>query len=265
MIRWISISSIVVPASGVWCAVSSMIFSPRAGSLSRFWPRLTDGHAAVADPAPDGGDFLEEGLHRLSWGSDHLGSRRHVGHDTGFGTDTCPGADAQMACQAHLARQHDLILQDCGAGYARLGDDDTGLTDADVVADLHQIIDPGAGADHGVLQRAAVDGGVGADLHIVLDQHAAELRDGMEAVRGDGEAEAVLADAGARIDVDAVDRSARATGWRAIQCERRGRFPRRRRSPPWRRCGRAARSRHSPRSPRAARPRSSGRSWRKRR
>ena len=52
-----------------------------------------------------------------------------------------------------------------------------------------------------VVQRAAVDRGVGADLHIVLEHDAAELRHAEEAARRSmREAEAVLADAGAGID-----------------------------------------------------------------
>ena len=50
-----------------------------------------------------------------------------------------------------------------------LSHQDTGPADLHVVPDLHQIVDAGAGADDGVFQRAAVDGGVGADLDVVLD------------------------------------------------------------------------------------------------
>ena len=45
-----------------------------------------------------------------------------------------------------------------------------------IVGDLDEIVDLGALADHGVADRAAVDGGVGADLDIVLDDDAADLR-----------------------------------------------------------------------------------------
>ena len=43
--------------------------------------------------------------------------------------------------------------------------------------DLHEIVDLGALADHGVADRAAVDRGVGADLDVVLDDDAPDLRD----------------------------------------------------------------------------------------
>ena len=61
-----------------------------------------------------------------------------------------------------------------------------------------------AGADHRVGQSAAIDRAVGADFHIVLDDHPAKLRDGQKALRRDGEAETLLADPRARVNVDPV-------------------------------------------------------------
>ena len=52
---------------------------------------------------------------------------------------------------------------------------------ADVVRDLHQIVDLGAFADDGITGRAAVDRGIGADFHVVLDDDppaSAEFSDG---------------------------------------------------------------------------------------
>ena len=45
-----------------------------------------------------------------------------------------------------------------------------------VVADLDLVVELHAVLDHRVVQRAAVDGGVGADLDVVADDHAADLR-----------------------------------------------------------------------------------------
>ena len=71
--------------------------------------------------------------------------------------------------------------------------------------DLHQIVDLGALADDGVADRAAVDRGVGADLDVVLDDDAADLRHLRDARAAPGTiAEAVLADARAGMDDDAV-------------------------------------------------------------
>ena len=48
--------------------------------------------------------------------------------------------------------------------------------DRHIVADLDQIVDLGALADHGIADGAAVDGRIGADLDVVLDDDAADLR-----------------------------------------------------------------------------------------
>src|SRR5208337_1809430 len=47
----------------------------------------------------------------------------------------------------------------------------------DVVADVHEVVDLGAAADAGFVESAAVDGGVGADFHIVFDRQASNLRE----------------------------------------------------------------------------------------
>ena len=57
-----------------------------------------------------------------------------------------------------------------------LGDDHAMAADDDVVADLHEIIDLRALADDRVAIGAAVDGRAGADLDVVLDDDAADLR-----------------------------------------------------------------------------------------
>jgi hypothetical protein len=48
--------------------------------------------------------------------------------------------------------------------------------DAHVVRDLDLVVELHALLDHRVVQRAAVDGGVGADLDVVADAHAAISR-----------------------------------------------------------------------------------------
>src|SRR6218665_1007092 len=63
------------------------------------------------------------------------------------------------------------------AGHAATAGPRRGLADAHVVADLYQVVELDAVFDHGVLQRAAVYAGVGADLYIVANAHGAELLD----------------------------------------------------------------------------------------
>ena len=63
-----------------------------------------------------------------------------------------------------------------------------------IVADLDQIIERAHRADHGVAQRAAIDGAIAADFDLVLDDHAADLEDAHRALGPGHEAEAFAAD-----------------------------------------------------------------------
>ena len=91
-------------------------------------------------------------------------------------------------------------------------DDDAMAADDDVVADLHEVVDLGALADHRVAAGAPVDGGVGADLDVVLDDDAADLRHLEMALAPHGEAEAVLADAAPAWRITRLPISALASG-----------------------------------------------------
>ncbi len=109
-----------------------------------------------------------------------------------------------MAGQPRLACDDHMILKDRGARDTALRNQNAGFANPHVVADHHEVVDPGARTDPRVVQRAAIDRGVGADLDIALDDHPAELGHRVEALRRHGEAKPVLADARARIDVDPV-------------------------------------------------------------
>jgi len=65
--------------------------------------------------------------------------------------------------------------------------------DNDVVPDLHQIINFGSQADGSILKRSSVDGRIGADLRIIRDQEAANLRNLKVALATHRKAEAVPA------------------------------------------------------------------------
>ena len=86
-----------------------------------------------------------------------------------------------------------------------------------VVPDLHEIINFRALADHRVAQGAPVDGGIGADFDIVLDDHSADLRHFQMARLAHGEAEAVLADGRAGMDSDMV--TDQGVGYRGIRAD----------------------------------------------
>src|SRR5262245_29786875 len=62
-------------------------------------------------------------------------------------------------------------------GYTRLCGDDGLLTNLDVVRNLNEVVEFCAPADDGSLQRTAVDARVRSNLDVVLDDHAAHLRE----------------------------------------------------------------------------------------
>jgi hypothetical protein len=74
------------------------------------------------------------------------------------------------------------------------------IADPHAVRHLDQVVELDAIADQRVVQRAAVDGGVGADLDVVADHHPAQLRylDPHAAVVG--QTKAVRAQHGARMN-----------------------------------------------------------------
>ena len=76
--------------------------------------------------------------------------------------------------------------------------------DGYVVCDLHQIVDLGALADYGIAIAAPIDGGTGANLHIVLDDHAPGLRNFSVPARRHDVAKSILPDRAAWMHNDAV-------------------------------------------------------------
>ena len=73
-----------------------------------------------------------------------------------------------------------------------------------VVGDMDQVVDFRALADDGGAERAAVNGGIGADLDIVVDDDVAELKHFPVAALVEHIAEAVRADDRAGVDGDAM-------------------------------------------------------------
>src|SRR6185437_7331513 len=147
--------------------------------------------------------LAEELLHRHCRGAHHALARRDIAHDAGLRADARAAADGEVARQSPLRGDDDVIAEPRAAGNARLGNQHATASYPHVVPDLHQIINHRAGADHRIGSGAAVDRGVGADLHVILDDDAAELRHFDEALGIHGKAEAVLAQAHARVEPDA--------------------------------------------------------------
>src|ERR1039457_3820905 len=130
--------------------------------------------------------------------------RRNIRMDIAGAGKLCALADRHMVAHANTPAQHYEILERRASGDTGLRRHDAMPTDADIVADLDQVVDLGALADHRVANGAAVDRGAGADLDIVLDDDAPELRHLEVASRAQHVAEAILADLAARMNDDPV-------------------------------------------------------------
>src|SRR6185369_9568866 len=114
-------------------------------------------------------------------------------------------ADLEVVVDAHLRAQRDVVTDRQAAREADLGREQAVPADGHIVTDLDLIVDFGALADHRIAQAAAVDGGAGADLDMVLDQDPAGLRHLQMALGAEeDEAIAVLPDAAGGMDQDIV-------------------------------------------------------------
>src|SRR5882724_6870900 len=106
--------------------------------------------------------------------------------------DACRASDRAVRSDARAARNGRT------PGHRRMG------ADAHVMADLDLVVELDAVLDHGVVERTAVDRGVGADLDVVAYDGAPGLRN-LDPASGIGRhAETVCADHHAGMDQSAL-------------------------------------------------------------
>src|SRR5690606_18263213 len=129
--------------------------------------------------------------------ADRVGDKAHRG-------DHHPVADPQVAEDARGAADQAIAADGGAAGHGRAAGHRGVRAYAYVVSDLDLVVQAHVLAEHGVVDRAAVDGGVRADLAVVADHHAALLRDLDPAPRVHRQAKAVGAEHGARVDEHAL-------------------------------------------------------------
>src|SRR4029079_7902675 len=117
----------------------------------------------------------------------------------------CSFAHGDVTRYANLSSERDRLLDRAAAGDPHLRGEQDDPPNRDTMSDLDQIVDLGAGADPGLSHRWAVDRDVCANLHIVFDNYAANLRNLVMSAIGPGcEAEAVAADDCAVLNHDAA-------------------------------------------------------------
>ena len=120
-------------------------------------------------------DLPEKVSLRLRRAPQHRGAGRYIRNHAGLGTDLGSAPDPQMPRHGGLAADADKILQHRRARNAHLGDNDATAAEHNIVADLHQIIEPRARTDNGILRRSPIDRGVGPNLHVVFQNDPSKL------------------------------------------------------------------------------------------
>lgn len=90
------------------------------------------------------------------------------------------GSNPDVIGEARLATDHDAVANIDRPGYADLRRDRAIAPDMHTVSDLHLVVQARTGADNRITQGSTIDGRVGTDLDVILDDHAAKLRDGLE-------------------------------------------------------------------------------------
>src|SRR5262249_24011271 len=84
--------------------------------------------------------------------------------------------DIEVAAEANRPGDHAARADAGAAGDPGAGGDRAVRADVNIVADLDLIIELDALVDHGVIDGAAIDGGIGANLDIIADHDRADLR-----------------------------------------------------------------------------------------
>jgi len=102
--------------------------------------------------------------------------------------------DLDMPDQANPTGQRTMPTDACTAGDTDTAGDGSMFTDHDVVRNLHQVVDFDPGLDHRIVERAAIDAGVGADFNIVADAHAPQLWHFLPALIDPGQTKTIATD-----------------------------------------------------------------------
>src|SRR5664279_2127164 len=177
--------------TGLSMAVVSLV---RRRFAAAFGARHTLDHHHLAEPL----------LERLRRGPTPACARRDRAIDVTGSRDLRALAYRHVVIYADARSQHNEILKRRTAGNSHLRHQNTVPADAHVMADLNQVVDLAALADHGVANGPAVNRGAGADFDVVLDDDAPDLRHLEVAGAAHDVAEAILTDLAAGVDNDPV-------------------------------------------------------------
>ena len=113
---------------------------------------------------------------RAGYPGPRISRGRDIAEHPGLRADTAPLPTVR--CPASPTWPASCAVLDMRrAGNAHLRHDETERTDPNVVTDVHEIVDLRPRPDHRVIDAAAIDRRVRANLHIVADDAAPDVRD----------------------------------------------------------------------------------------
>ncbi len=111
-----------------------------------------------------------------------------------------PSPIVDMTADSRLTSDDHAIPDARRARYTYLRHEQAQRPDPNVVADLHEIVDLGSRADHGIVDASAIDRSVRADLHVISNDAPADVRNLLVSAVPEHIAKAVAPDARARVD-----------------------------------------------------------------
>src|SRR5476649_876695 len=107
----------------------------------------------------------------------HEGAGLHVAPNTGTGSYHSLIADPHMIADADPAAEADTVADGHASGNPHFAAHNTAFADADIVTDMHMVVDFCAMPNPRGFECGAIDGGAGADHHIIPNCNIAERVD----------------------------------------------------------------------------------------
>jgi len=130
-----------------------------------------------------------------------------AGGDAGLRAGDGAVFELAMIGDADLSADYGALPYRAAAGNSSLRGDHGVLADLDIVSHLHEVIDFYSGGDLSGFERASIDCGVCADLHVVGNFDSADLRKFPVAAFAEDVTETVAADDCAGVNFDAIAES----------------------------------------------------------
>ena len=151
--------------------------------------QLTEAHS-IAFPALD---WLQHGARRIGAGFAHGSAHAGLSHKVAI------VANLHMARYTHLASKAAVGPHNRATGHAHAASDSRACADDTVVGNMYLIIDDHVVGNLRVVDRAAVNGATGTNVHAIANHDATHLMDLLPTIGPPGETEAIGTDNGSGV------------------------------------------------------------------